>query len=181
MRRATLLGAAAIGLWGSMATGATQYIVGYKLIVKDPNGSETKRSFLVLGRQPGFCDATIVGDPVTNGATLTIVANGTTSTSQTFPLPAGAGWSVIGGGFKWVDKAKSQPVHLLQISKKISKDGGTACKFKALVKGADGGTLSVVPPFTGHDGGAILAVNGGDTYCVHLSTDAASIIKMDSP
>src|SRR5262249_25837169 len=80
-----------------------------------------------------------------------------------------------------VDKAKSQPVHLLQISKKISKDGGTACKFKALVKGADGGTLSVVPPFTGHDGGAILAVNGGDTYCVHLSTDAASIIKMDSP
>src|SRR5262249_55766505 len=151
-----------------MATGATQYMFGYKMIVKDPNGSETKRSFLVLGRVLAGCDDTIVGDPVTNGASLTIVANGTTSTSQTFPLPAGAGWWVIGGGFKWVDKARSQPVHLLQISKKISKGSG-ACKFKAVVKGADGGTLSVVPPFTGHDGGAILAVNGGDTYCVHLS------------
>src|SRR5215470_4426833 len=68
MRLATLLVYAAIGLSGSMATGATQYMFGYKLIVKDPNGSETKRSFLVLGRVVAGCDATIVGDPVTNGA-----------------------------------------------------------------------------------------------------------------
>jgi hypothetical protein len=166
----------AFTLSGSFARAATQHILGKKLLVKDPSGNETSRLTLVLGKEPATgtgCADTIVGDPVANGATLSIFANGTASTTQTFPLPAGSSWSAIAGGFKWRDAANSQPVHLL----KLWKTGSGICKFKALIKGADGGNLDVVPPNTGTDGGATLAIAGGDVYCINFGgTDGGTTV-----
>src|SRR5262249_40131269 len=153
---------------GALANAATQHIVGKKLLVKDPTGAETNRLTLILGKEPlvgtGGAD-TIVGNPVANGATLDVIANGGSNQAQSFPLPAGSSWTAIPGGYKWRDTTNSQPVHLV----KIFKTGSSICKFKALLKGADGGTLSVVPPNPGTDGGAVLTIGGGgDTYCIHL-------------
>src|SRR5262245_62145228 len=69
-----------------VAHAADQAILGSKFLVKSP-GSPTARRIVVRAKETASAD-TIVGNPVTDGATLTLSAYGGTSSSQTFALPA---------------------------------------------------------------------------------------------
>src|SRR5262249_9561399 len=73
-------------------------ILGRKILVKDPTGSEPGRTVIALGKESATdIGSAIVGDPVANGATLRVIAKGTTPSDQTYPLDA-AGWRAAGTG-----------------------------------------------------------------------------------
>src|SRR5262245_25354859 len=68
---------------------ADQLVLGKSFVVKDPSpGYPSRRLVAAYGKERTSSD-TIVGDPVTSGATIEIVANGATSTDQLFVLPPG--------------------------------------------------------------------------------------------
>src|SRR5262249_35287777 len=69
------------------ARAADQTVLGSQLVVKNPSTAE-KRKITVKAKESDT-DNTIVGDPVTGGATVTITANGANPTEETYALPAG--------------------------------------------------------------------------------------------
>ena len=85
--RRILAAAALVGLGMSVVYAADQTILGDTLQVKDPSTS-LKRKVLAKAKEKASAN-TIVGDPTVGGATLTVRANGSTPSSQTFSLPVG--------------------------------------------------------------------------------------------
>ena len=79
---------ALLGAPASRSGAAEQIVLGKSFVVKDPARGlhDTLRSVVTFGKERTSID-TIVGDPVTRGATVEIVANGATSTDQLFILP----------------------------------------------------------------------------------------------
>jgi hypothetical protein len=75
------------------AQAAEQTVLGSSLMVKDA-GVPTKRK-IVLKAKEDATDNTVVGDPIANGATLTITANGVSSSSETYTLPGGNSPSTV--------------------------------------------------------------------------------------
>ena len=162
---------------------AAQAILGKKILIKDP-GTATGRKIVVKAKEGPGSTNTIVGDPTVSGATLRVIASGTTSSDQTFPLPD-TGWSVLGtSGFKFINTTPGNPVTKVI----IKKSGSGVFLIKALIKGSLG-TISVVPPNTGSEAGIILTINGGDSYCASfgggamgtVSTDTATLYKVANP
>src|SRR4029453_6493487 len=116
---------------------------------------------------------TIVGNPVTGGATLTLSASGGSSSSQTFRLPAPvspttgkAFWSGDAvKGFKYKDsKGENGPVKVVQVKK--SKHSSFTIK---IVVDAKLGAVSVVPPNAGSGACALFEIGGGDSYSVRFA------------
>src|SRR6266403_4999995 len=92
--------AALLLLFGASPIFAADHsVLGKSFLVKDPApaGDPSLRSIVVAAKEPASDDA-LFGDPLANGATLEIIANGATSTVQTFSLPPGA--AVNGAGWK---------------------------------------------------------------------------------
>ena len=163
---------AVLGLAG-LVYAADQTILGKQLQVKDPKPgiNATKRTILAQGKEKGSPN-TIVGDPTVAGATLTVFANGTTASSQTFSLPA-ALWTTVTTGFKYKDaKLTMGPVKTAAIT--VAK--GTF-QLNAVASGKAGG-ISVVPPNTGTDGCVLFIIGGGDSYSVRF---AEGIISNQGP
>jgi hypothetical protein len=163
----------------TLCQGADQTILGSKLRVSDrkPGTDPTKRMIVGMGRET-HSPNTIVGDPTVNGATLTMYANGTTSTSQSYPLPASAGnpprplWTAIKGGFRYRDlKLTAGPVK----TAKLTLTKGTFV-LQATLSGKNGG-VAVVPPNTGTDGCLLLEMIRGDRYHVLLPGPPEGSIK----
>jgi hypothetical protein len=159
------------------AHGADQTIRGVKLIVKDQDPSTTSRRSVVAVAKEAASPNTIVGDPLTGGARLEVVANGTTPSAQVFPLPQGtaadgsAFWSATGTrGFRYVDRRGEQgPVR----SVLVKRGGAGAFTLKAkLVSGP--WPVDVVPPDAGTDGFVTLTLGGGDRYCVQYGADGTN-------
>jgi hypothetical protein len=164
-------------LWDTPVNAGTQTILGKLLRVTNPaSGNET-----VVGygtELPGTL-ATVMGDPLSNGATVRIIANGTVDQDASFVLPAGAsppggsGWTSIsnGAGYLYEDPNLSNgPVKNCLIHKRPS---GTFL-VKCLLKGS---ILGLAPPGNGTDGGMIFTINGGgDTYCVSLGATAGGTV-----
>jgi hypothetical protein len=170
-RPARVLGVAL--LLGGIAVAADQQMLGKKLIVKDPSGDESKRSVIGLGKEKPT-DVSALSNP-SSGATLQIIANGTSPSNQTFSLPA-AGWSAIGNGFKYIGSVGGEPVKKVVLKR---TPAGTAL-IKIIVKGSVGSDdLVVLPPNTGTDGGFILDVTGGDRYCVSFGGAAGGTTVKD--
>ena len=141
------------------AHAASQTILGSKFLVKSPSLDATKRKVSGAAKEKGSPN-TVVGNPIASGASLRVIANGGTDSDQTFSLPA-AGWSVSGGGFKYSNKTTGGAVRKASIRR---TPGGTF-QLKVALSGS-GGALNVVPPNPGDDGGYILTLTGGDSYCV---------------
>src|SRR5262245_4286148 len=86
-----------------MARAVDQTVLGKSFVVKDPipGFAPTLRSVVILGKEPAS-DNAVVGNPITNGARVEVIANGANSSSQTFSMPAGAltpggaGWKALG-------------------------------------------------------------------------------------
>src|SRR5262249_53357923 len=96
-----------------VARAADQTILGRTFVVKDPDPGvdPSARGIVALGKEL-LTDDSLVGDPLANGATIEIIANGMSPTQQTFTLPPGAyaagghGWKASGEpaiGFTWKD------------------------------------------------------------------------------
>src|SRR5262245_23630816 len=153
-----------------VAHAADQAILGSKFLVKNP-GSPTARRIVVRAKEAGSGD-TIVGNPATGGATLTLNAYGGTSSSQTLTLPAAVSpttgkpfWSGDASkGFKYKDsKGENGPVKVFQI-KRSPKSTFTM----KIVVDAKLGAVSVVPPNTGSGACALLELGSGDSYSVRF-------------
>ena len=152
---------------------SAQTVLGKVFLVSDPAPPSSsvpdpsRRTYLLLAKQLGS-SANVVGDPVVNGATVQVIANGTNSTTQTLSMPAGAGWSPVGAlGFKYKDVAGANgPVKKAIIKRTAS--GAFLIKVLALGSLGPGPQphLTVVPPNTGTNGGFKLTIGGGGTYCV---------------
>jgi len=167
-------------LLGALATSvraADQTIRGVKLIVKNEDASDaTRRSVVAVAKETGSPN-TIVGDPLTAGARLEVVANGTTPSAQVFPLPQGTTsdgtsfWSATGTrGYRYLDRQGEQgPVR----SVLVKKGGAGTFTLKAkLVSGS--WPVDVVPPDAGTDGFLTLTLGGGDRYCVQYGVDGTN-------
>jgi len=176
--------ALALGLLMAATAGAAQQtVLGRAFAVRDPlpGVNPSKRSVVVKGRERPT-DGTFVGDPLANGTTLTVIANGATSTSQTYALPPGAyaappfaGWKVsigaTGTSAKYLDKLGTNgPVRVLRL-----KITATAAAFVAVVDGKNG-SVEVLPPDPGTDGGAIFTITGGDAYCFAFGGAAGGLV-----
>ena len=158
-----------------VARGADQTVLGNQLNVK-AGATPDKRKIIVKAKEKAS-DNTLVGDPLTGGATLTVSANGTTSTSQTFNLPAGTSpmtgkpfWSgSLAKGYKYKDpKRENGPVKIAQ----IKKTPGGVFQIKVVID-AKGGPVTVVPPNTGTFGCAQLTLGTGDSYHVRFASGVA--------
>ena len=101
----------------AVVNAADQTILGKQLQVKDPKPGvdSTKRKVVGQGRETNSTNL-IVGNPTVSGATITFFANGTTSSTQAFSLPAIL-WSAFGRtGFKYRDsRLIASPVKTAQI------------------------------------------------------------------
>jgi hypothetical protein len=155
-------------------------VLGRRLLVKDPSGSEQQRTVIVLGREASTdIGPTILGDPTTAGATLRVIANGTVPSDQTYVLDA-AGWVAIGTkGFKYLGPtgADDDPVRKVLVKR---TPAGTAL-VKVILKGSVGSqSLDVVPPSPGDAGGIILAIAGGGTYCANFGGAAGGTETNDT-
>ncbi len=109
------------------AQAADQTLLGKQLLVKDPSTPDKRK--IVLKAQEDGSPNTLVGDPVTNGATLSIAVYGGTSSTQVFSLPSGlnlAGKPFGKGdatkGFSYKDaKGENGPVKVAKI--KLAPNG----------------------------------------------------------
>ena len=184
--RAVVSGLASALLLGS-ALAADQTVLGYKMRVSDPlpGVNPSKRTVLAMAKERPT-DETIVGDPVADGATLELIVNGTTSTSQSIALPAGAppistgpGWvsKVVPGTyaiFKYVDKnGEASPVVYLLLKWKVGSTFGLKVKLDAQ---GNNPPINVVPGNPTSDLGIRLTLGTGDTYCVLFGGAAGGVI-----
>jgi phospholipase C len=162
-------------------------VLGDLLLVKNPSTPD-KRKISVKAKEVASDDA-IMGDPVANGATLTIRLSAKDPDSQTYNLAAGTSpttskpfWTGDAlKGFTYRDpKGDNGPVSVAQM-----KNRNGVFQIKATVRGKLG-TVDVVPPNPGTDGCVLLALNGGDSYSVNFATGtltnkAAILFKMSKP
>jgi len=170
-----------------VAHAADQTVLGNVFVVKD-SGTPAKRKITVKAKETAT-DNTLVGDPTTGGATVTITASGVTPSSQKFTLPAGVSptnqkpfWTGDGvKGFKYKDaKAENGPVKSAQIKLK-----GATFQIALTIDGK-GGQVDVVPPNPGSAGCAFLTIGGGDGYSISFTTGqvtnkGASLFKVAKP
>src|SRR5438094_9518670 len=115
-----------------MTHAADQVVLGKKLAIKDPTGSETNRSVSISGKEQST-HLGALADPTVGGATLTVIANGTSGTSQSYVLDAG-GWKPPGTtGFKCVGPTGGDADPVKQVS--IKKSGSGTASIKVQISG----------------------------------------------
>lgn len=167
------------------ASGADQPVRGQLLVVSDPlaGTNPERRHIKILARGTG----TIVGNPLADGCTLRVVANGGTSTSQTFVIPPGAfqgpngpGWTQLSKrhrtSYRYADeRGEHGPVTGI-----LMRQVGRRLTILATIDGRGEGTqIDVVPPNPGTDGGMDLSIGGGDRYCVGFGGSARGKVTDD--
>jgi acetyl esterase/lipase len=170
-----------------VARAADQTVLGSALTLKDP-GAPAKRKITVAAKESPSDDS-LVGDPTTNGATVTITANGATPSAETYALPAGTSptrpkpfWTGDPvKGFKYSDPTgENGPVKGAQI-----KRTGAGFQIKITIDGKLG-PIAVAPPNPGSDGCVLLAITGGDSYSVQFASGqvtnkGAALFKVAKP
>ena len=113
-----LLAAGSLAATGvRIAAAAEQTVLGALFGVRDP-GVATRRTVTAAAAEKGS-DATVVGDPLTGGGVLEVLANGATPSGQSFVLPQGTSsagkpyWTVIGAhGFQYRDAREIGRAHV---------------------------------------------------------------------
>lgn len=171
----------------SSALAAEQTVLGSRMKVSDPNPgvNPKKRKVQVIAKEKGT-NVTVVGDPLADGATLEVIVNGATSTSQVLALPPGAptkknvgpGWltKVVPGEravLKYVDKnGTASPVIGLLFRWKAA--GRMIIRVK--LDAQRNSLIDVVPGNPTSELGIRLTLGTGDTYCVLFGGSAGGFI-----
>jgi hypothetical protein len=158
---------------------ADQTILGKEVLLKDPKTGvdPTKRKIVGQGKETGSPN-TIVGDPMVDGAILTIFTEGATSANQVFNLATGTDpatgkpyWSGSSTGFTYKDKAgTNSAVKVAQIKK--SNSGTFQIKVVAQAKNSP---ISLVPPNPGTSACMLFEIGEGARY--HVRLGPGSLIK----
>jgi len=166
---------------------ADQMVLGKQFLVNNPSTPEKRK--ILFSASERATDDTIVGDPVTDGATLTISVDGGTSSSELYNLPSGTNpatgkpfWSGDAvKGFKYKDaKGLNGPVVAASIKK-----ANDVFQIKAVIL-AKYAPIAVVPPNPGIGGCALLQINGGDAYDVKFGdglilSKGTTLFKVSKP
>jgi hypothetical protein len=161
----------------SGAAAADFSILGGRLAVKDPSGSEDRRSVVATAKEQAS-DVPALANPMAGGAMLTIVLDGGTGSSQTFVLDAG-GWSATGtSGYRYAGPtgADGDPVKKVVLQRRAS---GTALLKLALRGSVGTQALTLVPPNLGVDAAIALDV-AGDRYCAAFGGTAGGTVRRDT-
>jgi predicted esterase len=164
---------------------ADQTVLGRVLTVKNPSTVD-KRTVTVKAREADT-DDTIVGDPVADGASVTITLEGPFPSADTFTLPAGT--SAITGkpfwsgsatkGFAYRDpKGENGPVKSANLKRK-----GTTFRIDVAAAGKLG-PIALVPPGPG-SGCVLVTIGDGDSYSVAFTsgtrTSTPTYFKVSKP
>jgi hypothetical protein len=150
-------------------------VLGKRLLVKDlrPNVDETKRRVILIAKRSGA--PAITGNPVADGASLTISLAGVLPTEQAFSLP-NTGWAALGtAGYRYTDSAGANGPVKTVILKRTNAGRMT---FKVVALGGNG-LINLMPPNTGTGGTAILVI-GTSRYCTTLGGAAGGTITSNS-
>jgi len=154
--------AALVALAAGRAAAAEQKVLGKRLLVRDPHGTEARRSVTIVGRETATDIPAIVGDPVTSGATLRIGVDGGSAGASFLLYPSG--WTATTTGYRYAGPTlEGDPVRRVLLRRT------TSGKFvlEIVLRGSVGTEpLELVPPAPGSDAVAVLTLGGGDTYCV---------------
>ena len=170
----TLLALAAVGTTAVYSVGV---ILGKRLLVKNPTGSESNRSVIASARETGTDIVSLASQfPQSEGAKLRIITTGDNPSDQEFDLPA-SGWTVLSTGFKYSGPVLGEPVKKVLLKR---TPGGTAL-LKVILKGNIGtGSLDVVPPNSGGDATIQLRINEGTRYCTSFGGAAGGTTTSDT-
>ena len=155
-----------------IAAAAEQTVLGSLFGVRDP-GVAARRTVTAAAAEKAS-DATVVGDPLTGGGVLEVLANGATPSGQSFALPQGTSsagkpyWTAIGThGFRYRDaRGENGPVKSVQLQK---TPAGTFVLSASVA--ARFGDVDVVPPNPGTDGCVAVTLAGGDRYSAAFGAD----------
>jgi phospholipase C len=167
---------------------ADQTVLGDQLLVKNPSTPDRRK--IKVKAKEFASDDTIMGDPVADGATLTIRMSSVTPDSEVYNLPAGTSpitskpfWSGDAQkGFRYKDpKGENGPVARALLKKRNNGE----FQIRVVISGKLG-PVAVVPPNPGVDGCVLLALNGGDSYSVNFATGTpinkgATLFKVSKP
>jgi hypothetical protein len=147
-------------------------VQGKRILVKDqrPNEDETRRRLVLLAKRAGA--PPLSGNPVVDGASLTVTLAGVLPTEQTFNLPS-SGWTALGSnGWRYTDtNGTNGPIK----SMLLKRTSGARMTFKAIGLGSNG-LIELQPPNTGTAATAIL-VTGNSRYCTTLGGAAGGAIS----
>jgi hypothetical protein len=179
MRR-LLLAAVLVVVFPLHAHASDQTVLGKQILVKDPSTPDKRK--IILQAKETATDNTLVGDPTSGGATLSISVYGGTTSAQVFTMPAGNNakgkpfWTGDATkGFKYKDtKGENGAVKIAQIAIK----NGTF-QIKVLISGKTG-TVSVTPPNPGSGACTRLAIGGGDSYSVRFAEGDGTVKNKDA-
>jgi hypothetical protein len=156
MRKGITLGIAATFLAGGLAVAAQQGAAAKKLLLNNPPSGNTKIVYLSKNTT-----ASVIGDPIANGASFNVVIGGDGSQCMIMP---NTGWSAISDlGFKYKDPQNANgPVKTAMIKKTPSGN----FILKVITKGntvepGDPTTLTYNTNFR---------INSGDEYCASTGT-----------
>ena len=142
---------------------ADQTILGNTLLLKNPSGPALRRIAVKAKEFPSF--NTVVGNPTTDGASVTINVDGASPSEQTFAMPASSWRGDATNGFSYQDPTGANgPVKRAQIKHKR----GTFT-LKVAIDGRLG-TVDVVPPNPGTGGCVLFSIGEGDSYSVQFTT-----------
>jgi hypothetical protein len=184
---------------GTRVRAATQLILGAKFDVRSPNAADpSKRSINVYGYERRGSPNYPVGDPTVDGGTLRVIARGPAAVyDETFVLPA-IGWKAtfklhdwpVYKGFVFSNAATGGPVRSLSIKSsgwqspegtpppEVPDPGQFRLKIRLLGHDAP---FDVAPPNPGTDGGIVLTLGTGDTYCIAFGGSAGGAILANTP
>jgi hypothetical protein len=154
-------------------------ILGKKILVKNPTGDESTRKTVATAKEAATdLGPTIIGDPTVTGATLRMIVNGPTSSDQTYALDA-AGWTATGGGYRYTGPTGLDGDPVRKVT--FRRTGGGVALAKILLRGSAGTQpLSVVPGNPTSNGGFVLTINDGATYCVSYGGTAGGTVLSDT-
>ena len=174
MRTLFLLAILAFGRTACFA--ADHPVLGRKLVISDPIPSNPhQRTVSVAGYD--LRGDPLVGDPLTDGVTVTLFTEGNSSASQAFVLPPGAFHEPNGPGWKVARSTRRPRVRYTYVDER-GQNGSIVSFGLDLYEGrrtsirtyADGRgnnpTIDVVPPNPGTGGGMIAVIPAGDRFCV---------------
>lgn len=189
-----VLGVGFLALAGRPADADTQTILGIRFDVRNPSDDNSaRRRALVLAYEGPDSTDPLVGDPTVDGATLRLVVRGAATVyDATFELPA-AGWQAtfkkhdwpVYKGFAYSNKTTGGPVRRVIIKRSgfASREGTpppdepAPGRFRIKVRLVGKyGPIDVLPPDPGADGGMVLTLGAGDSYCVGFGSVAGGTI-----
>ncbi len=160
---------------------ADQAITPRQLVVKDPKpGVDATKREVTLEAGERSSTHTIVGDPATGGAILTIKLFGLSSASQVFDLGAGSDpattkpyWKASGTGFVYRNRfGTNGPVKMARIE--LSKGETFQLRVSAVAKHSP---ITLRPPNPGAFAFITFEIGGGDRYNVFFEGEPSNTIK----